>query len=132
VVFICFRCPWNIAIQESSATQASLLTNLFRFGRNYFRFFFKTKPATNFDWQLIALFGMAMLSPIFIELNFDRVFILAVVTGFYIPYLLPLKAETDVLSFMTISLIMSAIYLGGINGLLLGRELFWFFTDLGY
>ncbi|MFT5715092.1 MAG: drug/metabolite transporter (DMT)-like permease [Flavobacterium sp.] len=129
---------WNIAIQESSATQASLLTNLSPLWVGIISFaFFKTKPATNF-WigTSIALFGMAMLVgfQFFIELNFDRAFILAVLSGIlYSIYLLVSKkalSEADVLSFMIISLSSSAIYLGIVCLLL--QEPFFGFTDLGW
>ncbi|MFT7164829.1 MAG: drug/metabolite transporter (DMT)-like permease [Flavobacterium sp.] len=129
---------WNIAIQESSATQASLLTNLSPLWVGIISFaFFRTKPATNF-WigTSIALFGMAMLVgfQFFIELNFDRAFILAVLSGIlYSIYLLVSKkalSEADVLSFMIISLSSSAIYLGIVCLLL--QEPFFGFTDLGW
>ena len=111
---------WNIAIQESSATQASLLTNLSPLWVGIGSFLFlKTKPTTNF-WigTLISLFGMIMLVgfQFFIELNFDTAFLLAVLSGIlYAIYLLISKkvlSKVDVLSFMTISLISSSIYLG--------------------
>lgn len=111
---------WNIAIQESSATQASLLTNLSPLWVGILSFaFFKTKPATNF-WigTVVSLFGMAMLVgfQFFLELNFDKAFLLAVLSGvLYSIYLLVSKnvlSEVDVLSFMTISLVASSVYLG--------------------
>ena len=111
---------WNIAIQESSATQASLLTNLSPLWVGIGSFLFlKTKPTTNF-WigTLISLFGMIMLVgfQFFIELNFDTAFLLAVLSGIlYAIYLLISKkvlSKVDVLSFMTISLISSSLYLG--------------------
>ncbi|MNX69576.1 EamA-like transporter family protein [compost metagenome] len=111
---------WNIAIQESSATQASLLTNLSPVWVGVGSFFFlKAKPATNF-WigTLVALFGMVTLVgfEFFIDLNFDKAFLFAVLSGIlYSIYLLVSKnvlSEVDVLSFMTISLFASSIYLG--------------------
>ena len=111
---------WNIAIQESSATQASLLTNLSPLWVGIGSFLFlKTKPATNF-WigTLVSLFGMITLVgfEFFIGLNFDQAFLLAVLSGIlYAIYLLASKkvlSEVDVLSFMTISLLASSIYLG--------------------
>ncbi|MBB1193279.1 EamA/RhaT family transporter [Flavobacterium sp. SOK18b] len=111
---------WNIAIQESSATQASLLTNLSPLWVGIGSFLFlKTKPATNF-WigTVISLVGMIMLVgfQFFIELNFDTAFLLAVLSGIlYAIYLLISKkvlSTVDVLSFMTVSLISSSIYLG--------------------
>ncbi len=111
---------WNIAIQESSATQASLLTNLSPVWVGVGSFFFlKAKPATNF-WigTLVALFGMITLVgfEFFIDLNFDQAFLFAVLSGIlYSIYLLVSKnvlSTVDVLSFMTISLTASSIYLG--------------------
>lgn len=119
VLFASDVAVWNIAIQESSATQASLLTNLSPLWVGIFSYvFLKTKPATNF-WigTTIALFGMAMLVgfQFFLELNFDTAFILAVLSGiFYSIYLLVSKkalSQMDVLSFMTISLLASTVYL---------------------
>jgi drug/metabolite transporter (DMT)-like permease len=111
---------WNIAIQESSATQASLLTNLSPVWVGIGSFFFlKTKPAANF-WigTVVSLFGMVTLVgfSFFMELNFDKAFLFAVLSGIlYSIYLLVSKkvlSQVDVLSFMTISLATSSIYLG--------------------
>jgi len=111
---------WNIAIQDSSATQASLLTNLSPLWVGIGSFFFlKVKPATNF-WigTIVSLFGMVTLVgfSFFMELNFDHAFLFAVLSGIlYSIYLLVSKnvlSEVDVLSFMTISLFTSSIYLG--------------------
>ena len=78
---------WNIAIQESSATQASLLTNLSPLWVGIISYLFlKTKPVTNF-WigTIVALFGMAMLVgfKFFLELDFDKAFIFAVLSGIF-------------------------------------------------
>jgi drug/metabolite transporter (DMT)-like permease len=119
VLFASDVAVWNIAIQESSATQASLLTNLSPLWVGIISYvFLKTKPATNF-WigTTVALFGMAMLVgfKFFLELDFDNAFILAVLSGiFYSIYLLVSKkalSQMDVLSFMTISLMASTVYL---------------------
>jgi drug/metabolite transporter (DMT)-like permease len=111
---------WNIAIQESSATQASLLTNLSPVWVGVGSFFFlKAKPAANF-WigTFVALLGMITLVgfEFFIDLNFDKAFLFAVLSGIlYSVYMLVSKnvlSAVDVLSFMTISLLASSIYLG--------------------
>lgn len=111
---------WNIAIQDSSATQASLLTNLSPLWVGIGSFFFlKIKPATNF-WigTVVSLFGMITLVgfSFFMDLNFDQAFLFAVLSGIlYSIYLLVSKkvlSDVDVLSFMTISLFASSIYLG--------------------
>ena len=75
VLFASDVAVWNIAIQESSATQASLLTNLSPLWVGIISYvFLKTKPATNF-WigTTVALFGMAMLVgfQFFLKLDFD-------------------------------------------------------------
>ena len=110
---------WNIAIQESSATQASLLTNLSPVWVGIASFLFlKPKPKTNF-WlgTLVAIFGMVTFVGFhfFTALDFDRAFIFAVLSGiFYAAYLLISKkvlAQIDVFSFMFLSLFASSIYL---------------------
>ncbi|MFH6993001.1 DMT family transporter [Flavobacterium sp. FlaQc-48] len=111
---------WNIAIQDSSATQASLLTNLSPLWVGIGSFFFlKVRPATNF-WigTIVSLFGMITLVgfSFFLDLNFNQAFLFAVLSGIlYSIYLLVSKnvlSDVDVLSFMTISLFASTIYLG--------------------
>lgn len=111
---------WNIAIQESSATQASLLTNLSPVWVGIGSFLFlKSKPAANF-WigTVVSLFGMMVLVgfEFFIKMNFNQAFLFAVLSGIlYSIYLLVSKnvlSKVDVLSFMTISLFSSSIYLG--------------------
>ena len=138
VLFASDVAVWNIAIQESSATQASLLTNLSPLWVGIISYvFLKVKPATNF-WigTTIALFGMAMLVgfKFFLELDFDNAFMLAVLSGiFYSIYLLVSKkalSQIDVLSFMTISLLASSIYLA--IACLLMNEPFTGFTDMGW
>ena len=120
VLFASDVAVWNIAIQDSSATQASLLTNLSPVWVGIGSFLFlKSKPATNF-WigTVVSLFGMVTLVgfEFFVELNFDQAFLFAVLSGvLYSIYLLVSKnvlSKVDVLSFMTISLLASSIYLG--------------------
>jgi len=122
VLFASDVAVWNIAIQTSSATQASLLTNLSPLWVGIISYvFLKTKPATNF-WigTAVALFGMAMLVgfKFFLELDFDTAFLLAVLSGvLYSIYLLVSKkvlSQMDVLSFMTISLLASTVYLAAV------------------
>ncbi|GAA3760577.1 DMT family transporter [Flavobacterium ginsengiterrae] len=138
VMFASDVAVWNIAIQASSATQASLLTNLSPVWVGVGSFFFlKTKPATNF-WigTLVALFGMITLVgfEFFIDLNFDKAFLFAVLSGIlYSIYLLVSKnvlSQVDVLSFMTISLLASSIYLGILCYSL--NEPFTGFSDTGW
>lgn len=129
---------WNISIQDSSATQASLLTNLSPVWVGVGSFLFlKSKPATNF-WigAVVSLFGMVTLVgfEFFVELNFNQAFLLAVLSGIlYSIYLLISKnvlSEIDVLTFMTISLIASSIYLGILCYVL--NEPFTGFSDNGW
>lgn len=138
VLFASDVAVWNIAIQESSATQASLLTNLSPLWVGIISYvFLKTKPATNF-WigTTVALFGMAMLVgfKFFLELDFDNAFILAVLSGiFYSIYLLVSKkalTHIDVLSFMVISLLASTVYLAVVC--IVMREPFSGFSDMGW
>ena len=111
---------WNISIQESSATQATLLTNLSPVWVGVGSFLFlKNKPAINF-WigTVIALFGMITLVgfEFFLNLDFNTAFLLAILSGIlYAIYMLVSKnvlAEMDVLSFMMVTLITSTIFLG--------------------
>lgn len=111
---------WNISIQESSATQASLLTNLSPIWVGIATFLWlKPKPKLNF-WigTLIAFVGMGTLVgfQVFSELNFDRAFNFGVLSGiFYAAYLLISKkilTQIDVISFMILSLFASTLYLG--------------------
>lgn len=138
VLFASDVAVWNIAIQTSSATQASLLTNLSPLWVGIISYvFLKTKPATNF-WigTAVALFGMAMLVgfKFFLELDFDTAFLLAVLSGvLYSIYLLVSKkvlSQMDVLSFMTISLLASTVYLAAVC--LWMNEPFSGFSDMGW
>ena len=111
---------WNISIQESSATQASLLTNLSPVWVGIASFLFlKNKRATNF-WigTVIAVFGMITLVgfEFFLNLDFNAAFLLAILSGvLYAIYMLVSKnvlSEMDVLSFMMVTLITSTLFLG--------------------
>ncbi|GGG35212.1 DMT family transporter [Bizionia arctica] len=114
---------WNIAIQESTATQASLLTNLSPVWLGVLSLFFlKDKPKTNF-WigTIIAVFGMMMLVgfTVFRNLDFDLAFSFGILSGvLYAIYMLISKEvlkTMNVLSFMTISLIGSSVHLGFVS-----------------
>lgn len=110
---------WNIAIQESTATQASLLTNLSPVWVGVGALFFlKNKPVLNF-WlgTTVAIFGMVVLVgfEIFLNLDFNRAFTFAVLSGiFYAAYMLVSKNvlyDMEVLPFITISTTASAMVL---------------------
>ena len=111
---------WNIAIQGSTATQATLLTNLSPVWVGIGSFLFlKDKPKTNF-WigTVFALLGMVLLvgSEIFIDLDFNLAFIFAIFSGvLYAIYMLLSKrilSDVEVLSFMSITMLSSTIALG--------------------
>lgn len=110
---------WNIAIQESTATQATLLTNLSPVWVGIGAFFFlKNKPTFNF-WigTVVAIFGMITLVGFhfFLNLDFNLAFIFAILSGvFYAIYMLVSKFvlyEVEVVPFITLSTLTSAIVL---------------------
>jgi len=111
---------WNVAIQESTATQASLLTNLSPVWVGVLSLFFvKDKPKTNF-WigTVIAVFGMMMLVgfTVFRNLDFDLAFSFGVLSGVLYAFYMLISKEVlktmNVISFMTLSLLASSIHLG--------------------
>ena len=110
---------WNITIQQSTATQATLLTNLSPVWVGVGAFFFlKNKPTFNF-WigTAIAIFGMITLVGFrfFVELDFDIAFLFAILSGiFYAIYMLLSKHvlyDVEVLPFITVSTFSSAVFL---------------------
>lgn len=129
---------WNIAIQGSSATQATLLTNLSPVWVGIGAFLFlKDKPLKNFWYgTVIALIGMVLLVgyQFFRNLEFDIPFLFAVLSGMlYAVYMLVSKyvlGETEVVTFTTISLVASTVALGFIN--ILAKEPFTGFSNLGW
>lgn len=129
---------WNIAIQESTATQASLLTNLSPVWLGIFSLLFvKDKPKNNF-WigTVIAVFGMMMLVgfSVFRNLDFDLPFSFGVLSGvLYAIYMLVSKEvlkTMNVISFMTISLMASSLHLGAVSYAL--NEPFTGFSNAGW
>ena len=124
IIFATDIAIWNIAIQKSSATQATLLANLSPVWVGIGSFFFlKNKPSINF-WlgTAVALLGMIVLVGFetFSELNFDLAFVLALLSGMlYATYILISKnilEKADVLSFLSIVLISSSIFLAVVCG----------------
>lgn len=120
---ICFGSDiavWNIAIQQSSATQATLLTNLAPIwvGLGMFSFL-PNKPNRNF-WigAVFAVIGMIVLIGFetFYQLKFDIGFAFGVLSGvFYAAYILLSKYvlnQMQPISFMTYSMLVSSIFLG--------------------
>ena len=129
---------WNVAIQGSTATQATLLTNLSPIWVGIGAFFFlKDKPTRNF-WigTVIAIFGMVLLVGFrtFINLDFNFAFGFAILSGMlYAVYMLLSKNilnEIDVWNFMTISLLSSMIALGALSYFL--GEPFGGYSQLGW
>lgn len=129
---------WNVAIQGSTATQATLLTNLSPIWVGIGAFFFlKDKPTRNF-WigTVIAIFGMILLVGIrtFLNLDFNLAFGFAILSGMlYAVYMLVSKNilyEVDVWNFMTLTLLSSTVSLGALS-LFLG-ESFGGYSQLGW
>ncbi|MDR0228949.1 MAG: DMT family transporter [Flavobacteriaceae bacterium] len=123
---ICFGSDiavWNYAIQGSTATQATLLTNLAPVWVGVGSYFFlSSKPTLNF-WigTVFALLGMVVLIgvDVFLELSFDLPFACGVLSGIlYACYILLSKkvlAQVGVISFMSYSLLVSSVFLGIVN-----------------
>lgn len=129
---------WNIAIQESTATQATLLTNLSPVWVGIGAFFFlKNKPTRNF-WigTIIAILGMITLVGFhfFVYLDFDLAFVFAILSGvFYAVYMLVSKFvlyDVEVLPFITLSTLSSAVFLGILS--FVTNEPFIGFTQMGW
>lgn len=129
---------WNIAIQESTATQATLLTNLSPVWVGIGAFFFlKNKPTRNF-WigTVISIFGMITLVGFhfFVNLDFDLAFILAILSGiFYAIYMLVSKFvlyEVEVVPFITLSTLTSAIFLAILSFIM--NEPFTGYSEMGW
>lgn len=129
---------WNIAIQNSTATQATLLANLSPVWVGIGALFFlKDKPTVNF-WigTVIALFGMVLLVGFKIFLNFelDLAFWFALVSGMlYAIYIIISKnvlSRVDVITFVTISVVSSALFIGIVSYII--GEPFSGFTNAGW
>lgn len=111
---------WNIAILESTATQATLLSNLSPVWVGLGAFLFlASRPKVNF-WigTAIALFGMVVLIgfDFFFSLSFDRAFLFAILSGIlYANYMLISKStlnEVAIISYLCIMLISASIFTG--------------------
>lgn len=114
---------WNISIQQSSATQATLLTNLSPIWVGIFSFvFLNYRPRKSF-WlgTFIALIGMMVFVGIdtILELKLDTAFFLGVLSGLlYALYILVSKIvleKLEVVTFITYSMIFSTVFLFIIN-----------------
>lgn len=134
VLFGCDVAVWNIAIQESTATQASLLTNLSPIWVGMGTFLFlRNNPSRNF-WigTGVALLGMVIIVGFhfFASLRFDRAFVFGILSGvFYAAYLMVSKRvleQMNVASFMLTTLFASSVFLGFVN--IMAGEAFYGFS----
>ena len=114
---------WNISIQNSSATQATLLTNLSPIWVGVFSFIFLSyRPKKSF-WlgTLIALMGMVIFVGLetVLEFKLDFAFFLGILSGLlYAIYILVSKnvlAKMNIVTFMLYSMIFSTVFLFFIN-----------------
>lgn len=114
---------WNISIQNSSATQATLLTNLSPIWVGVFSFIFLSyRPKKSF-WlgTLVALTGMIVFVGIetILEFKLDFAFFLGILSGLlYAIYILVSKnvlAKMNIVTFMLYSMIFSTVFLFFIN-----------------
>ena len=114
---------WNISIQNSSATQATLLTNLSPIWVGVFSFIFLSyRPKKSF-WlgTLIALMGMIVFVGIetILEFKLAFAFFLGILSGLlYAIYILVSKnvlAKMNIVTFMLYSMIFSTVFLFFIN-----------------
>lgn len=119
IIFATDISVWNIAIKQSTALQATLLTNLSPVWVGIISLIcLKTKPLITF-WigTLVAILGLIVLIgiDIFVNLSFDTAFVLAMLSGFlYAIYILLSKdvlQKVAVLTFVTYSTLTSTLYL---------------------
>lgn len=119
IIFATDIAVWNLSIHYSNATQATLLTNLSPVWVGVGAFLFlPDKPGPRF-WlgTLVALTGMVILIGLetFTSMRLDLGFALAVLSGIlYASYMLISKTvldKIDIVSFMTVSMAVSSIYL---------------------
>lgn len=124
---------WNISIQNSSATQATLLTNLSPIWVGVFSLLFLSfRPRKSF-WlgTLIALIGMIVFVGIdtILNLQLDFAFFLGILSGvLYALYILVSKSvleKLEVITFITYSMIFSTVFLFLIN-VAFGEQFFGF------
>ncbi|SKB45561.1 DMT family transporter [Dyadobacter psychrophilus] len=136
IIFATDIAVWNLSIHYSNATQATLLTNLAPAWVGIGSFLFlNDKPKASF-WigTFVAVAGMVVLigPEAFLEMKLDKGFALAVLSGMlYASYMLVSKSilnRVNIMSFMTINMAVSSIYLLVIC-VVLGEPL-WHFTPV--
>lgn len=124
---------WNISIQNSTATQATLLTNLSPIWVGVFSLIFLNfRPRRSF-WlgTVIALIGMAVFVGVdtILNLQLDFAFFLGILSGvLYALYILVSKTvleKLEVITFITYSMIFSTLFLFIIN-VVFGEQFFGF------
>ena len=134
VLFAADIAVWNVSIQGSSATQATLLTNLSPIWVGVLSFLFLNfRPKKSF-WlgTAVALTGMVVFVGFetVLNFNFDTAFFLGILSGmFYALYILVSKnvlQKMDVVTFMAFSMLFSSIFLFFVN--LIFGESFWGFS----
>ena len=127
---------WNISIQNSTATQATLLTNLSPIWVGVFSLIFLNfRPRKSF-WlgMVIALIGMTVFVGIetILNLQLDFAFFLGLLSGIlYALYILLSKTvleKIEVITFITYSMIFSTIFLLLIN-VVFGEQFFGFSNE---
>ena len=125
---------WNLSIQQSTATQGTLLTNLAPIWVGIIAFlFFKNKPRHSF-WMgtVVAMIGIVIFIgvEVFLTLSFDRAFTMGILSGiFYAFYILLSKhvlTKMEVVSFITLSSVSSALFLLVVN--LIADQTLWGFS----
>ncbi|GAB3913339.1 DMT family transporter [Larkinella knui] len=110
---------WNLSIQGSTATQASLLTNLSPIWVGIGTFLFFPDKPTKYFWigTATALVGLVLLvgAETFLTMQVDRAFLLGVLSGlFYAGYIVVSKTvlkKVSVLNFMACSMTVSSLFL---------------------
>ena len=134
VLFAADIAVWNVSIQGSSATQATLLTNLSPIWVGVLSFLFLNfRPKKSF-WlgTAVALMGMVVFVGLdtVLNFNFDTAFFLGILSGIlYALYILVSKnvlQKMDVVKFMAFSMLFSSIFLFLVN--LIFGESFWGFS----
>lgn len=124
---------WNISIQNSTATQATLLTNLSPIWVGVFSLIFLNfRPRKSF-WlgTVIALIGMTVFVGVdtILNLQLDFAFFLGILSGvLYALYILVSKTvleKLEVITFITYSMIFSTLFLFIIN-VIFGEQFFGF------
>lgn len=124
---------WNISIQNSTATQATLLTNLSPIWVGVFSLIFLNfRPRRSF-WlgTVIALIGMTVFVGVdtILNLQLDFAFFLGILSGvLYALYILVSKTvleKLEVITFITYSMIFSTLFLFIVN-VVFGEQFFGF------